>query len=230
MERTGRKTVWRSTCFPVPCWSGPGRPTSAGSVPSRRSRRCACGAAAPLSPWLSENLPSCRANVHICRACGREERRKGGFWELTPLTEWHAVRTGRLEGLARPGVPLLTAACPFTLLPEREVRGASLLWGAGRWWLPPPDPRLPEPPPEDAAFIRAFDRALTALPELRDLKTMAHFCKQAARPAGVPAAFDLCCRTDRLDLWLRLAVLPMEYRHVRIRCYSRANGAVPART
>ena len=27
-------------------------------------------------------------------------------------------------GLARPGVPLLTAACPFTLLPEREVRGA----------------------------------------------------------------------------------------------------------
>lgn len=173
----------------------------------------------PLAPRLSENLPSCRADVHICRACGREERRRGGVWEPAPLTAWHAVRTGRLEGLEPPGVPLLTAR-PFPLRPEREVRGRALVWGAGRWWQLPEERGLPEPSPEDGAFIRAFSQALTALPELRDLETMAHFCMQEARPAGDPAAFDLYCRTGRLCIWLRLTVLPLEVRHVRLHCYT----------
>lgn len=196
----------------------------------------------PLAARLSENLPSCRAAVYICRACGREERRRGGFWDPAPLTRWHAVRSGRLAGLARPGVPLLTAACPFAellngartpadvpALARREVRGAALLWSGGRWRITPDDPRLPAAQTADAAFIRSFVRGLTALPELRSLETMALFCLQQARPAGIPAAFDLYCRTDRLNIWLRLAIHPMESRHVWIRCYAGAPRTPPRR-
>ena len=197
----------------------------------------------PLAPRLSENLPSCRAAVHICRACGREELRRGGYWEPVPLTTWHAVRSGRLEGLARRGVPLLAAGCPFAgllngarspagapALRRREVRGVSLLWACGRWWLMSADPRLPAAEPADADTIQAFARGLTALPELQNLETMAHFCLQQARPAEIPAAFDLYCQTDRLNIWLRLAVHPMEYRHIWVRCYTRDPAAAFSRT
>lgn len=75
------------------------------------------------------------------------------------------------------------------------------------------DPRLPGGKAGGRRYHPGLRPGLTALPELQNLETMAHFCLQQARPAEIPAAFDLYCQTDRLNIWLRLAVHPMEYRH-----------------
>ena len=63
-----------------------------------------CGA--PLAAHLMVNALSRYADVQICEACGMDEALRDAAHAPLPLTEWDAVKRGRLPAPAKGACPL----------------------------------------------------------------------------------------------------------------------------
>ena len=70
-----------------------------------------CGA--PLAAHLMVNALSRYADVQICEACGMDEALRDAAHTPLPLTEWDAVKRGRLPVPAKERVCYLKTSCTF---------------------------------------------------------------------------------------------------------------------
>ena len=70
-----------------------------------------CGA--PLAAHLMINALSRYADVQICEACGMDEALRDAAHASLPLTEWDAVKHGRLPTPAKGRVCYLKTSCTF---------------------------------------------------------------------------------------------------------------------
>ena len=70
-----------------------------------------CGA--PLAAHLMINALSRYADVQICEACGMDEALRDASHAPLPLTEWDAVKRGRLPAPAKGRVCYLNTVCTF---------------------------------------------------------------------------------------------------------------------
>lgn len=70
-----------------------------------------CGA--PLAAHLMVNALSRYADVQICEACGMDEALRDAAHAPLPLTEWDAVKRGRLPAPAKGRVCYLKTSCTF---------------------------------------------------------------------------------------------------------------------
>ena len=70
-----------------------------------------CGA--PLAVHLMVNALSRYADVQICQACGMDEALRDAAHTPLPLTEWDAVKSGRLPGANQEDVCYLSTVCTF---------------------------------------------------------------------------------------------------------------------
>lgn len=70
-----------------------------------------CGA--PLAAHLMVNALSRYADVQICEACGMDEALRDAVHAPLPLTEWDAVKRGRLPAFEKGRICYLDTTCTF---------------------------------------------------------------------------------------------------------------------
>ena len=86
-----------------------------------------CGA--PLAAHLMVNALSRYADVQICEACGMDEALRDAAHAPLPLTEWDAVKRGRLPASEKGCVCYLDTTCTFeevfrhTYTPPMQLTG-----------------------------------------------------------------------------------------------------------
>ena len=150
-----------------------------------------CGA--PLAAHLMLNALSRYADVQICEACGMDEALRDAAHAPLPLTEWDAVKRGRLPAPAKGRVRYLKASCAFeeafqhtdtppmqlTGRPVSEVVYSRSDYDGYRWWTTWHDGPGKKPAPELVKEIDEFQNALFKLPDFKTLDTMRRFCRYA---------------------------------------------------
>ena len=119
-----------------------------------------CGA--PLAVHLMVNALSRYADVQICEACGMDEALRDAAHAPLPLTEWDAVKRGRLPAPAKGRVCYLKTSCTFeevfqhtdtppmqlTGRPVSEVVYSRSDYDGYRWWTTWHDGPGKKPAPE----------------------------------------------------------------------------------
>ena len=105
-----------------------------------------CGA--PLAAHLMVNALSRYADVQICEACGVDEALRDAAHAPLPLTEWDAVKRGRLPASEKGRVCYLDTTCTFeevfrhTYTPPMQLTGRPVSeiaysrsdYDGHRWW------------------------------------------------------------------------------------------------
>ena len=105
-----------------------------------------CGA--PLAAHLMVNALSRYADVQICEACGMDEALRDAAHAPLPLTEWDAVKRGRLPASEKGRVCYLDTICTFeevfrhtdtppmqlTGRPVSEIAYSRSDYDGHRWW------------------------------------------------------------------------------------------------
>ena len=134
-----------------------------------------CGA--PLAAHLMINALSRYADVQICEACGMDEALRDAAHASLPLTEWDAVKHGRLPTPAKGRVCYLKTVCTFeevfqrtdtppmqlTGRPVSEVVYSRSDYDGYRWWTTWHNGPGKKPAPE-VKEIDEFQNALFKLP------------------------------------------------------------------
>ena len=147
------------------------------------------------------NALSRYADVQICEACGMDEALRDAAHAPLPLTEWDAVKRGRLPAPAKGRVCYLKTSCTFeevfqhtdtppmqlTGRPVSEVVYSRSDYDGYRWWTTWHNVPGKKPAPELVKEIDEFQNALFKLPAFKTLDTMRRFCRyaQATSEAGI---------------------------------------------
>ena len=128
-----------------------------------------------------------------------------------PLTEWDAVKRGRLPAPAKGRVCYLKTSCTFeevfqhtdtppmqlTGRPVSEVVYSRSDYDGYRWWTTWHNVPGKKPAPELVKEIDEFQNALFKLPAFKTLDTMRRFCRYA-QATSEATEFNLYSETDHL--------------------------------
>ena len=191
-----------------------------------------CGA--PLAAHLMVNALSRYADVQICEACGMDEALRDAAHAPLPLTEWDAVKRGRLPASEKGRVCYLDTICTFeevfrhtdtppmqlTGRPVSEIAYSRSDYDGHRWWTTWHDGPGKKAVPELVKEIDDFQNALFKLPAFKTLNTMRRFCRYA-QATSEATEFNLYSETDHLYIWIRMITRFWDY-NVYVHYYDKA--------
>lgn len=181
----------------------------------------------PLSRCLAENALSRYIDVNICGRCGNDEGMRDYTGDRLPLSEWYAVKHGIVK---MPDTDtddaVLVDTCSFTSVFEQPRRPTPLSsrgypesqlcffrsdhngWQWHTQWF---DCRVK---PRDKTLldeVDAFQLGLMALPEFKDLYTMADMCYKCAERTSERTEFNLFSETEHFYVWIRMITREKDY-------------------
>ena len=191
-----------------------------------------CGA--PLAAHLMVNALSRYADVQICEACGMDEALRDAVHAPLPLTEWDAVKRGKLPASEKGRVCYLNTTCTFeevfrhtdtppmqfTGRPVSEIAYSRSDYDGHRWWTTWHDGPEKKTAPELVKEIDKFQNALFNLPAFKTLDTMRRFCRYA-QATSETTEFNLYSETDHLYIWIRMITRFRDY-NVYVHYYDKA--------
>lgn len=181
-----------------------------------------CGA--PLAAHLMVNALSRYADVQICQACGMDEALRDAAHSPLPLTEWDAIKSGKLLGANQEDVCYLRTDCTFDEVfqhidtppmqavkrPVSEVAHSRSDYDGYRWWTTWHNEWKQKLTSELVKEIDEFQSALFKLPAFKTLGTMREFC-QYTQPTNDPTEFNLYSKTAHLYVWIKLITRLKDY-------------------
>lgn len=178
----------------------------------------------PLDRKFAVNALSRYTDVHICQMCGADEALLDAYAKPLPLTDWHAVRTGQLNGLPMDGLSVLTPFCSFEEVyentvstywfpwehPETEVCYSRSDYDGHQWWTTWNRCQKEPTAPHLIKEIDEFQSSLMRMDEFRTLNTMRRLCR-LAEPTKQPDEYNLYSGTEHFHIWLRLITRVKDY-------------------
>ena len=191
-----------------------------------------CGA--PLAAHLMVNALSRYVDVQICEACSMDEALRDAAHAPLPLTEWDAVKRGRLPASEKGRICYLDTTCTFeeafqhtdtppmqlTGRPVSEIAYSRSDYDGHRWWTTWHDGPGKKAAPELVKEIDEFQNALFKLPAFKTLDTMRRFCRYA-QATSEATEFNLYSETDHLYIWIRMVTRSRDY-NVYVHYYDKA--------
>ena len=178
----------------------------------------------PLDNQLAANALSRYTDVYICKMCGTDEALLDAYAKPQPLTDWHAIRTKRLNNLQMDGMTVLTPSCSFEDVyentvstywfpwehPETEVCYSRSDYDGHQWWTTWNRCQKEKTAPHLTKEIDEFQSSLMRMDEFKTLNTMRRLCKFAETTAH-PNEYNLYSETEHLYIWLRLITREKDY-------------------
>lgn len=179
----------------------------------------------PLASSLCKNALSRALDVYVCSQCGVDEALRQSAGKFLPLSQWHAIKAGRLPTSQSESIILSDVCCfphifsgpkksvPLStvLHPESELAYSRSDYDGRQWWRNWFPCTKKKSPPVLAKEIDTFTNQLMALPEFRTIWDMQQACRTYAEPTADPAEYNLYAETDHFYIWLRLITRETDY-------------------
>lgn len=185
---------------------------------------CCLRCGQPLERQLTANSPSRYLNVYVCHSCGADEAVRNYQKNPLPLSEWHAITSGRLLYRKQNKHPLLIPSCSFSEIfkntakdlekPSSSSANETVYsrsdYDGYKWWTTWNDCNKEKPAPALIQEINQFHNALFSMKEFQSLDTMRRICR-FAECTNDSTEYNLYSETEHFYIWIRMITRFRDY-------------------